>query len=74
MGGDRAMIDVLAVRHAGRLAVVELKADEDIHRPLQELDYWSRVEWHHARGEFPRFDYFEGRELSSDQPLLFLFW
>ena len=69
---DRAMIDVLTATNAGRLAVVELKADEDIHLPLQGLDYWSRVEWHHARGEFPRFGYFEGRQLSSDKPLLFL--
>ena len=69
---DRAMIDVLATTHAGRLAVVELKADEDIHLPLQGLDYWARVEWHHARGEFPRFGYFEGRELSPEKPLLFL--
>jgi hypothetical protein len=69
---DRAMIDVLTTTHAGRLAVVELKADEDIHLPLQGLDYWSRVEWHHARGEFPRFGFFEGRELSNEKPLLFL--
>ena len=69
---DRAMIDVLTTTHSGRLAVVELKADEDIHLPLQGLDYWARVEWHHAREEFPRFGYFEGRELSSEKPLLFL--
>jgi len=69
---DRAMIDVLTTTKAGRLAVVELKADEDIHLPLQGLDYWSRVEWHHARGEFPRFGYFEGRELSAEKPLLLL--
>jgi hypothetical protein len=69
---DRAMIDVLAATHTGRLAVVELKADEDIHLPLQGLDYWARVQWHHGRAEFPRFGYFEGRELSSETPLLFL--
>ena len=69
---DRAMIDVLAVTREGRLAVVELKADEDIHLPLQGLDYWSRVAWHHARGEFQRFGYFQGRELASEAPLLFL--
>lgn len=69
---DRAMIDVLTVTRAGRLAVVELKADEDIHLPLQGLDYWSRVEWHNARREFPRFGYFGGRELSAETPLLFL--
>ena len=32
---DRAMIDVLTLTGDGRLAVVELKADEDIHLPLQ---------------------------------------
>lgn len=69
---DRAMIDVLTTTHEGRLAVVELKADEDIHLPLQGLDYWSRVEWHHTRGEFPRFGYFDSRELSPEKPLLFL--
>jgi hypothetical protein len=69
---DRAMIDVLTVTREGRLAVVELKADEDIHLPLQGLDYWSRVAWHHSRGEFPRFAYFPDRELSPDPPLLFL--
>jgi len=69
---DRAMIDVLSVTRDGRLAVVELKADEDIHLPLQGLDYWSRVAWHHARGEFQRFGYFPGRELRVDKPLLFL--
>jgi hypothetical protein len=36
-------------------AVVELKADEDIHLPPQGLDYWSRVKWHQAREEFPKF-------------------
>ncbi|MGA9508190.1 MAG: hypothetical protein WBV55_06030 [Candidatus Sulfotelmatobacter sp.] len=69
---DRAMIDVLTATTAGRLAVLELKADEDIHLPLQGLDYWSRVEWHHSRGEFTRFGYFGGTELSSEKPLLLL--
>lgn len=69
---DRAMIDVLTTTRDGRLAVVELKADEDIHLPMQGLDYWSRVEWHHARGEFPRFGYFGGQQLSTEKPLLFL--
>ena len=69
---DRAMIDVLTSTNDGRLAVVELKADEDIHLPLQGLDYWSRVNWHHGRGEFQKFGYFAGREISNQQPLLFL--
>ncbi|GAC1435802.1 MAG: hypothetical protein NVS1B11_16810 [Terriglobales bacterium] len=69
---DRAMIDVLSTTRDGRLAVVELKADEDIHLPLQGLDYWARVAWHHLRGEFQRFGYFRGRELSGELPLLLL--
>ena len=69
---DRAMIDVLTLTHDGRLAVVELKADEDIHLPLQGLDYWARVQWHHQRGEFLQFGYFGGRVLSPLPPLLFL--
>ena len=35
---DRAMIDVLTLTRDGRLSAVELKADEDIHLPLQALD------------------------------------
>ncbi len=69
---DRAMIDVLTLTREGRLAVVELKADEDIHLPLQGLDYWARVQWHQERGEFTKFGYFGGRELSRETPLLFL--
>jgi hypothetical protein len=69
---DRAMIDVLTATRDARLAVVELKADEDIHLPLQGLDYWARVRWHHQRREFQQFGYFAGRELSTADPLLFL--
>jgi hypothetical protein len=58
---ERGMLDVLTATHDGRLAVLELKADEDILLPLQGLDYWSRVQWHHARGEFQQFGYFPGR-------------
>ena len=69
---DRAMIDVLTLTREGRLAVVELKADEDIHLPLQGLDYWARVQWHQGRGEFLKYGYFGGRELAEESPLLFL--
>lgn len=68
---DRAMIDILTTSHDGRLAVLELKADEDIQLPLQGLDYWSRVRFHHQRGEFQQFGYFAGRQLSTADPLLF---
>jgi hypothetical protein len=69
---DRAMIDVLTCTRNGRIAVLELKADEDIHLPLQGLDYWARVQWHHSRGEFQQFGYFAGAQLSPRSPLLYL--
>jgi hypothetical protein len=69
---DRAMIDVLTCTRAGRLAVLELKADEDIHLPLQGLDYWARVCWHHNRGELHEHGYFTGLQLSPQPPLLIL--
>ena len=73
---DRAMIDVLTCTLDGRLAILELKADEDIHLPLQGLDYWARVRWHQQNGGFLRNGYFAGHELSrilsEDPPLLYL--
>jgi hypothetical protein len=69
---DRAMIDVLTATNDGRLAVLELKADEDLHLPMQGLDYWARVSWHHSRGEFGKFGYFAGAQLSDKPPLLLL--
>jgi hypothetical protein len=69
---DRAMIDVLTCTRDGRLAVLELKADDDMHLPLQGLDYWSRVKWHNDRGEFKKYGYFATREISTEAPLLLL--
>jgi hypothetical protein len=69
---DRAMIDVLTCTRDARLAVLELKADEDMHLPLQGLDYWARVHWHHSRGEFQQHGYFSGVRLSPRPPLLML--
>ena len=70
--GDRAVIDLLGITRDGRLAVIELKAAEDFHLPVQGLDYWARVRWHHRRGEFQRFGYFPGRILSERDPILIL--
>ncbi len=69
---DRAMIDILATTRDSRLTLIELKADEDIHLPLQGVDYWSRVVWHQRRGEFAQFGYFPRREISPQKPLLML--
>lgn len=70
--GDRAVIDLLGLTRDGRLAVIELKAAEDFHLPVQGLDYWARVRHHHRRGDFQRFGYFPGRILSERDPILIL--
>jgi hypothetical protein len=70
--GERGILDVLAADRAGRLAIVEVKASQDIHLPLQALDYWMRVKWHLERGEFSGRGYFPGLELRPDPPRLLL--
>jgi hypothetical protein len=42
-GQDRGVLDLLAIDAQGRLNVLELKASEDVHLPLQALDYWMRL-------------------------------
>ncbi len=69
---DRGVLDLLAVDRHGRLTVLELKASEDIHLPLQALDYWLRVKWHLERREFSANGYFPGIELRGDAPRLLL--
>ncbi len=81
---DRGMLDLLSVDRDGRLAVIELKADDDLHLALQGLDYWIRVRWHHLQtadaagepafglGEFQRHGYFPGVRLSPAPPKLYL--
>ncbi|RZU40956.1 hypothetical protein BDD14_2447 [Edaphobacter modestus] len=78
VAGDRGMLDLLGVLHDGRLAVIELKAEEDLHLALQGLDYWIRVRWHHLRtdaggpGELQRAGYFGRMVLSQLPPKLYL--
>jgi hypothetical protein len=77
---DRGMLDLLSVDKDGRLAVIELKADDDLHLALQGLDYWVRVRWHHQQnpdrmsglGEFQRHGYFGGVRLAEGAPRLYL--
>lgn len=67
---DRDLIDLLAVSTSGRLAVLELKVNEDVHLPMQALDYWMRIRWHAQRDELRRF--FPGVRLESTPPKLLL--
>ena len=83
--GDRGMLDLLTLDRSGRLTVIELKADEDLHLPLQALDYWIRVrtlnadrqpvagvEGGRALSAFERQGYFAGAEVSERPPRLLL--
>jgi hypothetical protein len=78
--GDRGMLDLLGVTREGRLAVIELKAEEDLQLALQGLDYWVRVRAHHMEnpdpvtglGEFQRHGYFGGVRLAAGTPRLYL--
>ena len=81
--GDRGMLDLLTLDRNGRLAVIELKADEDLHLPMQALDYWIRVralneDRQPAAGggrplsAFERQGYFAGAEVSPAPPRLLL--
>ena len=80
--GDRGMLDLLTLDRNGRLTVLELKADEDLHLPLQALDYWIRVRALNADrvatgggrplSAFERQGYFAGTEVSPLEPRLLL--
>ena len=81
--GDRGMLDLLTLDRNARLVVLELKADEDLHLPLQALDYWMRVRALNADRQpvagttaplsaFTRNGYFPGVEVSALPPHLIL--
>ena len=81
--GDRGLLDLLTLDRNGRLTVIELKADEDLHLPLQALDYWNRVRalnndrqpgpgGGRLLSAFERQGYFAGAEVSTAAPRLLL--
>jgi hypothetical protein len=71
-GGEHGILDLLTVTRTGRLAILELKATEHIHLPLQSADYWLRVRRHLEQGDFARYGYFAGIELQPAPPLVYL--
>ena len=70
--GDRGVLDLLGITLDGRLIIMELKASEDVQLVMQAIDYWLRVRHHQKQGDFPRYGYFPGVEISSKPPLLLL--
>ena len=65
-------IDLLALRHDGRLTVIELKVVEDREHVLQGVDYWQRVEAHRRRGHIARAKLFGERKIKNEPPLIYL--
>ena len=71
-GGEHGILDVLTVTRSGRLAILELKASEHIHLPLQAAGYWLRIRRHLEQRDFARYGYFPGIELQAAPPLVYL--
>jgi hypothetical protein len=71
-GGEHGILDLLTVTRAGRLAILELKASEHIHLPLQAADYWLRIRRHLEQRDFARYGYFPGIELQAAPPIVYL--
>ena len=71
-GGEHGILDLLTVTRSGRLAIIELKASEHIHLPLQAADYWLRVRKHLENGEIARYGYFPGIALQQVPPIVYL--
>jgi len=65
-------IDLLALRHDGRLVVIELKVNEDREHVFQGVDYWRRVEAHRRRGHISSAKLFGHREIADESPLVYL--
>jgi hypothetical protein len=65
---DRDIVDLLGITYDGRLVILELKAETDIHLPIQALDYWMRILWHIRRNELTHL--FPGIALRSEAPML----
>jgi hypothetical protein len=72
VGGEHGIIDVLTITRSGRLAILELKASEHIHLPVQAADYWLPVRRHLELGEFGTYGYFPGIEIQQAPPLVYL--
>jgi hypothetical protein len=71
-GGEHGILDLLTITRSGRLAIIELKAGEYIHLPLQAADYWLRIRRHLEQNDFERYGYFPALEMQSASPIVYL--
>jgi hypothetical protein len=70
--GAHGILDILCATRSGRLAILELKASENIKLPLQAAEGWLRMQRHLQQGDFPRYGHFPGVELQKAPPLVYL--
>ena len=71
-GEEHGILDLLTVTRSRRLAILELKATEYIHLPLQAAEYWLRIRRHLEQRDFAQYGYFPGIELQPAPPLVYL--
>jgi hypothetical protein len=71
-GCEHGILDLLTVTRSGRLAILELKASEHIHLPLQAAEYWLSIYRHVEERNFARYGYFPRVELQAGPPLVYL--
>jgi hypothetical protein len=71
-GGQNGVLDLLGVTRSGRLAILELKANENLQLPLQAADYWIRIRKHLTQGDLQRYGYFPGIVLQPAPPIVYL--
>jgi len=71
-GGEHGILDVLSITRSGRLAILELKANEDPVFLLQAAKYWLRIKVHLEQQNFARYGYFPGVTLQPNPPIVYL--
>jgi hypothetical protein len=65
-------MDLLFLDQYNRLAIVEVKAKEDIHHLTQALHYWQQTMERTRAGLYNEQGYFRGRVVSMEAPRIFL--
>jgi hypothetical protein len=65
-------IDLFALRHDGRLVLIELKAIEDRDVILQAVDYWRSVESLRKSGAFRKTQLFGDKKIADLPPLVYI--
>lgn len=70
--GSSRPVDLLALRHDGRLVVIELKVSEDREHVFQGADYWRRTELYRRQGHLTRARLFGEATIAAGPPLVYL--